>query len=271
METSLSVGNDAVLRSARRWIIGAYVWQIITALYKFASPYIVNVIADYDTIHVLNKFHGVFFVFCNFVFLLVLSIGVLKLRKHSLPRFRIFANLIIVVTGVFIVVSVVYDLLPVLIGSISQPVTCYIFLFLAVFRGYLLCMAYACLLKDKAIEAIYRYAIAVLCLAAFVQTASSSSWHILALALDYDFMNAPIRIQMFMNGTYYMFLIIFIIACIANILGYKYLFATPSNIPAAEDVPATFSFRPSKIEIGFIVSAVLLVILICVSVKTILV
>lgn len=199
--------------------------------------------------------------------MLVLSIGVLKLRKHSLPRFRIFANLIIVVTGVFIVVSVVYDLLPVL----SQPVTCYIFLFLAVFRGYLLCMAYACLLKDKAIEAIYRYAIAVLCLAAFVQTARSSSWHILALALDYDFMNAPIRIQMFMNGTYYMFLIIFIIACIANILGYKYLFATPSNIPAAEDVPATFSFRPSKIEIGFIVSAVLLVILICVSVKTILV
>lgn len=270
METSLSVGNDAVLRSARRWIIAAYVWQILTNLYQLAFPFLLQYVnANHDTIHVLIEFHVAFLVFCDLVFLTVLSIGVLKLKKHSFPRFRMFAILIVIGVGVPIIVS----LLSMLVIGIERTsgslhkIFDTIWLFVYPLAGYLLCVAYVYLLKNDVINAVYRSVIAILCLAVFVGTAMNLSFWV---GITFDYLDSNQRI-MFGSGCTAMLQIIFVIVNIASILAYKNLLATPSDIPAVEDTPATFSFRPSKIEIGFIVSVALSVILTYVFVKTILV
>lgn len=272
METSLSVGNDAVLRSARRWIIAAYVWQILSLLFGSASP------SFFDNPEMWSNFDRMFSYFSPFVFLTVLSIGVLKLRKHSFPRFRLFANLILIGVGVPVFVS----LLCMLTFDIGTPDSLIyqifdrIASFVGPLAGYLFCVAYTYLLKNDVVNAAYRPAIAILYLAAFVNVVRDMSFWISSIAFDIlDKIQIQIQYFVLENGSKIIYLdgrgimmsILFIIVCIANILGYKYLLATPSEIPAAEDAPATFSFRPSKIEIGFIVSVALFVILAYFSIK----
>lgn len=267
METSLSVRNDAVLQSARRWIIGAYVWQILAILFYLVSPLLVNS----DNIEMWIELQGMFSYIYPLFFLIILSIGILKLKKHSLPRFRMFAILIVIGAGVPIIVSLLSKLANSSIqrtpGSFHEIFDIILF-FVRPLAGYLLCVAYVYLLKNDVINTMYRSVIAILCLAAFVDTAVNLSLWISSYAFHY--LDSS-QWFMFGNGRTAMFQILSVIVYIASILAYKSLLATPSDIPAAEDTPATFSFRPSKIEIGFIVSAVLFVILTYVSVKTILV
>ena len=254
METSLSVGNDAVLRSARRWIIAVYVWEILSELFYRVAPFF------FDNLEMWFKFST----FSPLVFLAVLSIGVLKLRKHSLSRFRLFANLILIGVGVPVFVSLLYTLTQRTPDSLIFQIFGYVWFFIDPLAGYLLCVAYTYLLKNDVVNAVYRPAIAILYLATFVNKVMNLSFWISKVMFDTQDSSQWFA---FLSGWSIINPILFIIVCIANILGYKYLLATPSEIPAAEDAPATFSFRPSKIEIGFIVSVALFVILAYFSIK----
>ncbi len=257
--------NEKLIKRARWWIITAFVWEILVSMAFYILPYVM------DT-ELWSKYHQLFGWCANIIFISFTYLGLWSLRKHTFLPFRQFSiMLFIALCGdrIFIIIKrIIFDwILPTPSEeywlSIWPLVNNLFDLVVTLFFGYLCCAAYSFLCRNKEIEAVYRPAFYLLCIALFIdriinviidsESIAPCLWDLSSInasSLYFDFKSMLYDV---LNPLYFVVYIIFII-------GYKRLFATPSAFPAKDDGSAYISiWKPSRMTAGFLVSMLLFI------------
>ena len=265
METSLSVGNDAVLRSARRWIIAAYVWQIINLFIGYWGiwpiiDYLTNQGLAFDTANIY-KYRGIFYII---IFEALLAVAFIKLKTHSNSVLRQSATILLVAVIMSFAIyfinfinSEIYPLILDLFWNLRSLLLFFVVIFfLVVLFSYLFIVAYAHLNKCYAIRSNHPEVV-VLCILTFISSAMTICIYSFMLIYSFNGItghgNAEMSISLYYTLSEFMTLGI----SVACILCWKRLLGTPSDIPDVEEKPEKISFVPSKVEIGYLVSLLL--------------
>lgn len=251
--------NEKLIKRARRWIITAFVWGI---LYSMVGWCIVpNVLGA----ELWSKYHPIFYLCANLIFIVFAYLGLWPLRKHTFLPFRQFSvMLFIALCGDRILVIVIQNMFGWLLPSeywlsIWPSV---LWLVVALFLGYLCCAAYSFLCRNEEIEAAYRPAFYLLCIALFIDSIGAVAGYaeeIIRRLLEIA-SNALSLYSDFEQTLYYVLPLLHYVACVIFIIGYKRLFATPSAFPAKDDGSAYISiWKPSRMTAGFLVSMLLFI------------
>lgn len=228
METSLSVGNDAVLRSARRWIIGAYVWNVLG--FQLYASYVSSTV-DHSLPPTLETLHPHDYVFTPGVFLLFILIAFFKLKSHSNARIQQAATVFMIAfTFNVIVRGIIGTFLP---DSMDFSFQIVIVKFLLVALAfYPLIKAYT-YLGDVYSTERGRTMLSNLYLVTFVNS--------VAVMFEDQMFQLPLAI-------------------LFSIFWWK-LLCLPMDTAAVEEKDLSITFLPTRIEVGFIVSLLLFTLL----------
>ncbi len=244
METSLSVQNDAILKSARRWIMAYYICLLVVPM-LFAPVLIVFVMSEdiFNNNSLLYATKAMeIIIFLLFVFIIIT--GLMKLKKHSLLSMQVFAQLTII---------------QLFISFVNLIVSCFSFseysiyvvwgqLILSVMQGYVCCMSYSALWKNRQINMLFRNILTGFTLITFFSI-SLIVLNNLYIIIGNESVN-PILFSLNIPLTNIVYLICF-----------KRLLAIPSAIPSEEENELPYSYRPARVEIGYIVSLVIFIVL----------
>lgn len=266
METSLSVRNDAVLRSARRWIIAAYVWQMINLFIGYWGiwpiiDYLTNQGLAFDTAMNIYKYRGIFYIF---IFEILLVVAFMKLKTHSNSVLRQSAKILLVAVIISLVLYFINfinnEISPLILDLFWNLKSLLLFFvaifFLVVLFSYLFIVAYARLNKCYPIKNNHPE-VAVLCILTFISYAMTICAYSFMLIHSFNGItghdNAKMSISLYYTLSEFMTLGI----SVAYILCWKRLLSTPSDILDVEEEPEKISFVPSKVEIGYLVSLLL--------------
>ncbi len=264
METSLSVQNDAILKKAKWWIVSSLVGRII--------------------VQIVGKFLYLPQVYMILMFLwsVIFLIGCVQLLKHNLSSIRFFAKMAIIAESITILVYFLDNF--VWVGVLSQICDTYpinnswsriIFHSEKIIISFVSLMGLAALWKNKQIRANYITSISILGVLTFVSCVlffPVNAWLIkggfVYPTMEIGYFHSFHR-DLYGEISQMLSAILGLISLIVQILFiycYCKLLKTPSLMPT-EDNPdeVPYSYRPTKIEIGFVVCVALFVGLICVS------
>ncbi len=253
MKTSLNVKNDTILKNSRWWLYWAYV-----GIFPLC----------------------IFFPLIIFSYFIIPFVGFFKLEKHSLPTIQAFSKLMILQTGLFLVLLVCniwgYSQIPYYNWKAEHILnTEYVYLtgnimfdtllvnrarlynvFMIIGRlcwGYVCCKSYSILWNNKNIRNNYRITIFVMYFLMLITVLFTIAIHILTIVscsvidLSEWFLIAGIFSPIILN--------VFYVFC------YEKLFTTPSLIPTKEENIVSINFLPSKIEVAYIVSSIVFIVL----------
>lgn len=261
--------NEKLIKRARRWIIAALVWGILVSI---AGGYIVPNVMGAE---LWSKYHPIYYLCANLIFIAFAYFGLWPLRKHTLLRFRQFSvMLFFALCGDRILVIVIQNMFGWLLPSeywlsIGPSV---LWLVVALFLGYLCCAAYSFLCRNKEIEIAYRPAFYLLCIALFIEAMGEVAGHaevIVRRSLEMS-SNALSLYSDFEQMLNYVLLLLHYVAVVIFVIGYKRLFATPSAFPAEDDgVDYDSIWKPSRMTTGFLVSMLLFIALLYLMVRTV--
>ncbi len=275
METSLSVQNDAILKKAKWWIVSALVLSLMSYCITNFIPLILQKSYGYDW-EELNNFYSS----CNFIgwilptYHILYIIGCVALLKHSVKSVRVFGKILIIfsVTNIFfnIMNGFVWDGIfqnlfgenywkDAVIHMWRRQIIPNIERFISTF---ILLVGFGALWKNKQIRENHTAVIrlfALLVFIQFVEVMPNNMWH---SRNGHDtFLYS--HIGNLLGSGWYIPQIISIVSQILIIYCYCKLLKTPSDLPVEDTEP--FSYRPTKIEIGFLFSVCLFVGLIFLS------
>lgn len=257
METALSIKNDAVLKCARRWIITAYVWDILYTLFSwFVVPKIIRMLMEQYGLYFsqVAPFYSYLSIIGNGIFLICIIIAFIKLKSHTNSVLRQASKLFI---AAFVVNFIILQMN--IYAGISKYIyetTAILFLpfltafLLTVVTYYLFIMSYTHLSKCSTLIKTHSE-IPILYILTFLYSTSS----IYNCTLLFIWINLKSYMWGILgNILSYIFglgiLILFIIC-------WKRLFRTPSNIPDTEEKEIKITFVPSKAEVGYLISLLL--------------
>ncbi len=274
METSLSVQNDAILKKAKWWIVSALVLILIANCFTHLVLSILQdfYLRNYELMADLNNLHSIWkfiVVWIKPTLNILYIIGCVALLKHSVKSIRVFGKILLIfsVTNILfgIMNGFVWDgifqnlfeedywvwpstIIPNIERFISQ---------------FILLMGFSALWKNKQIRENYTAVISLFALLIFVEFVifiPSDMWSIRgAIDLNHKYH----YLCDLLDSGWYIPRTIFIVTQILIIYCYCKLLKTPSAMPVEDTEP--YSYRPTKIEIGFLFSVCLFVGLIFLS------
>lgn len=259
METSLSVQNDAILKKAKWWFIAHFVLFLTYLL----IAYIYNFFEVDESISGMTKPLGIIMtiLFYVYTFNILAIIACVRLFKHNSSTIQRFTKLLLI--------SSILPIIPIVIRCIIQYVFKIEFvgkmaavggigigvleLFIILIQGYVCCMSLATLWKNEIIRTNYKDIIIFSSIVVLLGSASflDEAWSSIVFWIDnldeYRYIN---------NHFCSMFIpqllpIVQIYCCLK-------LFKTPSAIPTEEKQDTlAYHYRPTKIELGYLVSILL--------------
>ncbi len=273
METSLSVRNDAILNKAKWWIlsslIGSFVMWIIRRLWDYLLVFNYSLEAM-DSLEIRdNVLEAMDILLWPILFI----VGCVILLKHSVSSIRIFAKMLIIYQSILILAIILDNYgWAILLNQIYESwaihaawsrVLWYVERIIAYFFFF---MGLAALWKNKQIKKQYTTIIPIFAMVMFLYYVcflSSNMWQMRGcfenpmLSPSEFYATLEGRISSMLAG---IFRFISPIIQLLPIYCYCKLLKTPSLMPT-EDNPdeLPYSYRPTKIEIGFVICVALFI------------
>ncbi len=283
METSLSVQNDAILKKAKWWILSALVLNLMSYCITDFIPLILLKSYGYMR-EELNDFYSIRDFINGWikpVLNILYIIGCVALLKHSVKSIRVLGKILIIFSVTEMLFGIMNEfvrdeILQMLFEKNQQyynqneadiliwsfHIIPYIEILVS---NFIFLMGLGALWKNKQIRENHTAVIrlfALLVFVEFVKSIPNIMWFIRAY-LD-SFNNNLYEYTYYLLGSgWYIPQIISIVSQILFIYCYCKLLKTPSAMPVEDTEP--YSYRPTKIEIGFLFAVCLFVGLIFLS------
>ncbi len=235
METSLSVQNDAILKKAKWWIIIGYAYSMILNLFLVCGGELLlrEAMENAGILTSLLKYAGTFLILW----------GMISLKKTHLSALKSFAKLMSLVLILDIISLVLWSLILIFQNDIVYFIRMLYDTILLFLKGYIGCMACSALMKNQLIAQKCKGYIILLYLLIFVTS--------IVIILP----------RVWCNWYRILFVIFDLLVPVFYIILYKNIFTNLMQISIDNtDEETSFSIRPTRIEIGFIISFVLCVI-----------
>ncbi len=278
METSVSVQNDAILKKAKRWIISSLIGALITqiASWIFFNYLITSVELFYNNLYNSIEIFGRIDYCIQILWSIFFIIGSSLLLKHGITSVRFFGKMLIVYQSIVLLSIITPPFLRSVLCKVYDNIwireawSSIIFRGLIIIYSFLFLMGLAALWKDRQIKMHYSTTLSLFIMITFLTCVLMMPSHLWELKgclenpmiENYESLSKIIDIKianMLGKGLYIPQIIGFIVQILKITCFYK-LLKTPSLMPtenATDEIP--YSYRPTKIEIGFVVCVALFI------------
>ncbi len=221
METSLSVQNDAILKKAKWWIVSGFACNfVLTVTSRFIG-------------------YGALAIVMGFIPLILSTIGCIKLLKHDSPTIKQFSKILLIVLLLIPLLIRICNILFMILKWNNYIIQSSINFSINIICLYVFCMALAVLWKNNSIRSHCMDSIIFLAMV-FLFECFTILPSILAMCMG-------------VRDFYGLQYIVIHLKPLLQIYGFWILFKGLSAISIIEE--QDIDYRPTKIEIGFLISS----------------